>query len=55
MPRGTNFFCMWRSLLQVDLVFKEASADYKNGNTLVVKTSLIEMESVNFLKVVNLW
>ncbi len=40
--------------LVVNLVFNDRR-EYKNGNTLVVKTSLIEMECVNFLKVVDLW
>lgn len=46
---------MWKTLHQVDLVFKEVTTDYKNGNALVVKTSLIEMECPNFLKIVDVW
>jgi hypothetical protein len=37
----------------VDLAFND-QREYKNGNTLVVKTSLIEMECANSLKIVKL-
>lgn len=46
---------MWNTLYQVDLEFKETNVDYEFGNAPVVRTSLIEMESSNFLKVVDLW
>ncbi|MFT7507197.1 MAG: hypothetical protein ACI92I_000337 [Acidimicrobiales bacterium] len=44
----------WRCLLQVDLVLND-QREYENGNALVVKISLIEMECTNFLKIVDLW
>jgi|AACY02.16.fsa_nt_gi hypothetical protein len=46
---------LWKRLYQVNLEFKEASADYEFGNALVVKTFLIEMKGLNFLKIVDLW
>ncbi len=49
-----RFLYSWKTLHQVDLVFNDWK-EYKNGNTLVVKTSLIEMECANFLKIVDLW
>jgi hypothetical protein len=45
---------MWNTLYQVDLVLND-QREYENGNALVVKTSLIEMECPKFLKVVDLW
>jgi len=44
-----------KSLHEVDLEIKESSLDYNFENAPVVKTSLIEMECPNFLKIVDLW
>jgi len=41
-------------LYQVDLENSDRK-EHSFGNALVVKTSLIEMEGANFLKIVDLW
>jgi len=43
-----------KRLIKVDLVLNDRR-EYKNRNAIVVKTSLIEMECVNFLKIVDVW